>query len=127
MSAHNIKEELRKRNAAVTATTLGDGTGAIPAEAHLVTVTCDTATKRIALPAGNIGDEITLQLTGTACELVASVAADKVNNVIVGATNELALVGTSTYRCTYVATNTWIVRGFTNLGADEAALVPDAR
>ncbi len=53
-------------------------------------------------------------------------AGHKVNDVVVGATNEAALVATSGYDCHYVATNTWIVVGYTKLGAVAAALVPDA-
>jgi len=113
-------------NEAVTATTGGGTTGLITAGTKFVTVTSDSAVKQITLPVGTIGDEIWLQMTGTACELIATTAADTVNNVQVGATNELALTSTSTYHCKFVAANTWIVRGFTNLGADEAALVPDA-
>lgn len=113
-------------NAAVTATTGGGTTGLIPAGASFVTVTSDSADKQISLPAGTIGDVIVIQMTGTGCELIAVTAADKVNNVVVGTTNELALVATSTYTCRYVAANTWIVTGLTNLGAAEAALVPDA-
>jgi len=111
---------------AVTATTDGTGTGLIPAGASFCTVTSDDANKQIALPVASVGDEIWIQVGATGCELISSVAAHKVNNVVVGATNELALVATSSYRCKYVATNTWIVRGFTNQGADEAALTPDA-
>lgn len=53
-------------------------------------------------------------------------AADKVNDVTVGATNEAALTAENLYDCQYVATNTWIVIGYTKLGAVQAALVPDA-
>lgn len=111
---------------AVTATTGGGTTGLIPQGTHLAIVTSDSADKQISLPAATIGDEIWIQMPATGCELISAVAGHKVNNVVVGATNEAALVGTSTYVCKYVAANTWIVRGFTNLGADAAALVPDA-
>jgi hypothetical protein len=49
--------------------------------------------------------------------LISAVTAHKVNNVVVGETNELALVQNSLYRCKYVATNTWIVTGETYLGS----------
>lgn len=53
-------------------------------------------------------------------------AAHKVNDVTVGATNEAALTATNLYWCKYVATNTWIVIGYTKLGAVQSALVPDS-
>lgn len=111
---------------AVTAIAGGASTGLITQGSKWVTATSDGATKQISLPAASIGDVINITVTGAACELISAVAAHKVNNVTVGATNELALVENSTYRCEYVAVNTWVVRGFTNLGADEAALVPNA-
>jgi len=112
-------------NAAVTATTGGGTTGLIPAGASFVTVTSDSADKQISLPAGTIGDEIEILVGTTACELIAVTAGDKVNEVTVGATNELALVAESLYRCKYTKANRWIVTGLTKLGAVEAALVPD--
>lgn len=125
MPGHNESEDRVRNNAAVIATTLGDGTGAIPGTAHLVTVTSDDANKRIALSEAKVGHEIWILIGGTDCELVSNVAAHKVNNVVVGVTNEAVMTATNLYHCIYVAANTWIVRGFTNLGADQAALVPD--
>lgn len=113
-------------NAAVTATTGGGTTGLIPAGASFVTVTSDSANKQISLPAGTVGDEIEILIGTTGCELISAVAADKVNEVVVGATNELALVAESLYRCKYTKSGFWIVTGLTKLGAAEAALVPDA-
>lgn len=113
-------------NAAVTATTGGGTTGLIPAGASFVTVTSDNADKQISLPAGTIGDVIRILVGGTACELISAVAADKVNEVTVGATNELALTAESLYTCTYTKSGFWIVTGVTKLGAAESALVPDS-
>jgi len=112
-------------NAAVTATTGGATTGLIPAGASFVTVTSDSADKQISLPAGTVGDEIRILVGTTACELISAVAADKVNEVTVGATNELALTAEALYRCTYTKSGFWIVVGWTKLGAAESALVPD--
>jgi hypothetical protein len=119
-------QKLLAGKVAVTSTSDGTGTGLIPKDASFVTVTSSSADNQISLPPGSVGKELWILVGATGCELIASVAADKVNNVVVGATNELALVATSLYHCIYVATNTWVVRGFTNLGADEAALTPDA-
>ena len=119
-------KKLQKRaSSAVTATTGGGTTGLIPAGVSFVTVTSDSADKQISLPAGTVGDRILVLIGATGCELIAVTAADKVNNVTVGATNEAALTATSLYDCHYVATNTWVVIGYTNLGAVQAALVPD--
>ena len=111
---------------AVTATVGGGTTGLISQGSKNVTATSDTATKQISLPAAEIGDVIKIHVLGAACELISAVAAHTVNDVTVGATNELALVEDSHYTCEYVETNGWIVTGKTKLGADEAALVPDA-
>jgi hypothetical protein len=111
---------------AVTATTGGGTTGLIPATANFVTVTSDNADKQISLPAAAVGKMITIKVGATACELISAVAADKVNNVTVGATNEAALTAGNTYLLQYVAANTWIMTGWTNLGAVQTAVVPDA-
>lgn len=111
---------------AVTATADGLTTGLIPATANYVVVTSDNADKQISLPAATVGKEMDIYVTGAACELISAVAAHKVNNVVVGATNEAALVQDALYHCKYVATNTWIVTGETKLGARIAAIVPDA-
>jgi len=111
---------------AVTATTGGATTGLITATSSFVTVTSDSADKQISLPAGTVGQEIRILLGTTGCELISAVAADKVNEVTVGATNELALTAEALYRCQYTKSGFWIVTGLTKLGAAQAALVPDA-
>jgi hypothetical protein len=79
------------------------------------------------LPAGFIGQVLRILVGTTACELISAVAADKVNDVVVGATNELALTAEALYTCVYTQSGNWIVTGLTKLGAAQAALVPDAR
>lgn len=111
---------------AVTATTGGGTTGLITAGSRFVTVTSDDANKQISLPAGTVGDVIQILVGTTGCELISAVAADKVNEVTVGATNELALTAEALYRCVYTKSGFWIVTGLTKLGAAQAALVPDA-
>ena len=113
-------------SSSVTATTGGATTGLIPVNAGFVTVTSDSADKQISLPAGTVGDEIRILVGTTGCELISAVAADKVNEVTVGATNELALTAEALYRCQYTKSGFWIVTGQTKLGAAQAALVPDA-
>lgn len=111
---------------AVTATVGGGTTGLIPAGSTFVVVTSDNVDKQISLPAASVGDEIWILVGATGCELISAVAAHKVNDVTVGATNEAALTATNLYWCKYVATNTWIVIGYTKLGAVQSALVPDS-
>lgn len=116
-----------QRPVAVTSTTGGATTGLIPAGASYVTVTSDNADKQISLPAGFVGQVLRILVGTTACELISAVAADKVNEVVVGATNELALTAEALYTCVYTKSGFWIVSGLTKLGAAQAALVPDAR
>ena len=120
------KEIQKRASDAVTATTGGGTTGLIPAGVSFVSVVSDSADKQISLPAATVGDRILLLIGATGCELISAVAAHKVNDVTVGATNEAALTATNLYDCHYVATNTWVVVGYTKLGAVQAALVPDA-
>lgn len=110
----------------VTATTGGGTTGLIPATANFVTVTSDSANKQISLPAASVGKMLTIKVGSTGCELISAVAAHTLNNVLIGATNEAALTANNTYFLQYVAANTWIMTGWTNLGAVQTAVVPDA-
>lgn len=112
---------------AATATTGGGTTGLLVAGADVfTTVTSDSADKQISLPAGTVGDRHRILVGTTGCELISSVAADKVNEVTVGATNELALTAEALYLCQYTKSGYWIVTGTTKLGAAQSALVPDA-
>jgi len=111
----------------VTPTVGGATTGLITAGSRFVTVINGAdANSQISLPAGTVGDEIKILVGTTGCELISAVAADKVNEVTVGATNELALTAEALYICRYTKSGFWIVVGRTKLGADQAALVPDA-
>lgn len=113
-------------NSAVTATADGLTTALIPASATFVTVTSANAAHQISLPAGYVGKVLRILVGTTACEMISSVAADKVNEVTVGATNELLLTAEALYTCVYTKSGFWIVSGQTKLGAAIAALVPDA-
>jgi hypothetical protein len=115
-----------RTSAAVTATTGGGTTGLIPAAANFVTVTSDSANKQISLPAASVGKRLTIKVGSTACELISAVAAHTLNNVLIGATNEAVLTANNTYWLEYVAANTWIMTGYTNLGAVQTAVIPDA-
>lgn len=122
----NLNAPVPPSHATVTATADGLTTGLIPASATFVTVTSASANNQISLPAGYVGKVLRILVGTTACELISSVAADKVNEVTVGATNELALTAEALYTCVYTKSGFWNVTGLTKLGAAQAALVPDA-
>jgi hypothetical protein len=113
-------------NEAIAATTGGGTTGLIPAGTTFCTVTSDSADKQISLPLASVGQRLAILVGATGCELISAVAGHKVNNVVVGATNEAALVATTTYYLHYVAEDTWTMQGITNLGAVETPVVPNA-
>jgi hypothetical protein len=116
------------QNAAVarTATVGGATTGLIAAGTSHVTITCDTATKQITLPASVVGTQIVLVTpTANGCELICTTAGDKINDVICGGTNEAALVADSHYVATCISATEWILVGYDKLGAHIAPIVPD--
>jgi hypothetical protein len=110
---------------AVTATTGGGTTGLIDSEASFVIATSDSADKQISLPAATVGKILDIFVGANGCELISAVASHKVNNVVVGATNEAAVPANTHLRCTYVATDTWLVTGYNNLGAVITPIIPD--
>lgn len=113
--------------AAVTATADGLTTGLIPATASIVEITSDSADKQVSLPAAVDGKVLRLHSPTTGCELISAVAGDKVNNVVVGATNEAALAADVVYTLRYVASaENWVMTGLTALGAVSGPVVPDA-
>lgn len=113
---------------AVVATSDGLTTGLIPANASVVTTTVDTdANDIITLPASIVGMQIRIYTDATGCEMRTTAASNiTINNVDSDGTNELALAGSSSFVAECVSATAWIVRGWDNLGADLAALVPDA-
>lgn len=121
-----LQADTTQAEVTVTATVGGGTTGLIPATANYAKIVSDTATKQVSLPAATVGKKMRLYVTGAACELISAVAAHEVNDVVVGATNEAALLQNALYEAEYVATNKWILTGKTSLGAVIAAIVPDA-
>ena len=101
---------------AIVATTGGGTTGLIDADASFAVITSDSADKQVSLPIAIVGKRIELFIGATGCEMISVVAAHKVNNVVVGATNEAPIPANSHLICTYVAANTWLVTGYNNLG-----------
>jgi hypothetical protein len=111
----------------VTATADGLTDGLIPSGASFVSVTSDNADKIITLPAPVIGHVVRIATGATGCELRTVAASDvKINDVDSDGTNELALAADRLFVCECISATEWIVRGFDHLGADLAALVPDA-
>jgi len=106
----------------LTATVAG---ASILADTTFVTVTSSVATKIVNLPAAVTGKQIQVFCGANGCELRSDVAADKVNNVVVGATNEAALIAGTLYSLRYNSGN-WVMTGLTALGAVEAPVVPNA-
>jgi len=113
---------------AVIATTDGLTTGLILATTHYAQITSSVATKQVSLAAAIDGKHLYLMCFTNGCEVISSVAADKLNNVVIGATNEAALVAGTLYSLTYTADDgNWVMTGLTNTGAVEAPVVPDVR
>ncbi len=110
----------------VTATTGGATTGLIAQGARFVTITSDSADKQVSLPAATVGDEITLYVGANGCEIISAVAGDKINNVVVGATNELAMPATSFTQLRYWAADNWSAWGHTTAGVINATMTPNA-
>jgi hypothetical protein len=113
-----------------TATTGGGTTGLIPASAQFVAVTSDSADKQISLPAATVGKTIRGFIGTNGCEVISAVAADKINDVVVGATNEAALVANTLFVFTYTHTNNWLlttydIKGEVNVDGI-TPVVPDA-
>ena len=111
----------------VTATVGGGTTGLIPATAEFVSVVCGDANHQISLPAAVDGKVIRI-LGGGAndFEVISAVAGDKINNVVVGATNEAALLKTTLYTLVYdLSTENWFMDGRTATGGVEVPVIPD--
>ena len=110
---------------AVTATVGGGTTGLISADTNFAVITSAAATSQVSLPAATNGKIIYLHCAANGCEVISAVAADKLNNVVIGATNEAALVAGTMYKCVY-GPNGWVMTGLDSLGAVEAPVIPNA-
>lgn len=113
-------------NAAVVATAGGGTTGLIPANASFVSVTSSAATKAVSLPAAVAGKVIRILCLANGCEVVSVVAADKLNTVVIGATNEAPLTAATMYTLVYDGVDNWVCTGVDADGAVEAPIVPNA-
>lgn len=112
---------------AVTATVAGLTTGLVPAGARFVSVTSADANHIVTLPAAVIGTIIDFWVGANGCEIRTPAASNvTINDVDSDGTNELAIPATTHVRATCVTATGWIVDAWNELGADIAALVPDA-
>ena len=117
---------VQSSSVSVTATTDGLTTGLIPSGSRFVTVTSDTATKVVVLPAAVIGNtvEITVPATGAELQTLAATS-DTINGVDCSGANEMAMAAGSIYVLKCVAAATWVAYGWGSDGAAQATIVPD--
>lgn len=109
----------------IVATDDGLTTAIISPLASFVTVTSSNANKQISLPLAVGGKIIRILGPTNGCELISVVTGDKVNTVVVGATNEAALVAGTLYTLRYNGTDNWVMTGLDALGAVETPVVPN--
>lgn len=115
---------------AVTATADGTGTGLMSGDSAFITVTSGAATDQATLPDGTevafIGKTYRIWVDANGFELITpATSGATINGVDSDGTNQLDVPATTLLECTLVASNTWIVRGFDEAGAELATLVPD--
>lgn len=114
--------------ATATAVVATSGGASIASNVSVVTTTVTTdADDVVILPPPVVGVKIRLYVGATGHE-IRTVAASNVlvNNVDCDGTNELALAANSSVIFECISATAWIAYGRNNLGADLAALVPDA-
>ena len=123
----DVQTRLDEANARTLTATV-DGVGSdIQPDATFVTITSSDAAFFVSLPPAVNGKVIRLFVVATGCELRSQVAADDVNGVLVGATNQAALVFAVEYTCVYNATTgNWVMTGKDALGAATVPVVPDS-
>ena len=116
------------QSSAVTVVATADGltTGLIPSGSRFVTVTSDTATKVVVLPAAVIGNtvEITVPATGAELQTLAATS-DTINGVDCSGANEMAMAAGSIYILKCLKAATWVAYGWGSDGAAQATIVPD--
>lgn len=121
---------LQVRDVAVTATADGLTTGLIDTGVSFVSVTSASADNIITLPAATadvVGHSIRGWVGANGCEMrTPATSGATINGVDSDGTNEAAIPATTLFVAECVAVDTWILRAFTELGADIAAIVPDA-
>jgi len=101
-----------KTVASVTATSDGLTTGLIPAGTTFATVTSDSATKAVTLPAaaaGSIGQRIDIYVGATGYELLTPASGNNtVNTVDSDGTNQLDVAADTLLRCVQITATGWV-------------------
>ena len=123
---------LQSEVVAVTATSDGTGTGAIPANASIVSAASGNNDHIITLPAYVAGNVILITVAAI-CELRAPVIsgqATAINGTAVdngsAQTKELALSASTVYRCVAMGSYNWAVTAIAANGAVSAGGTPDS-
>lgn len=113
----------------VTATSDGLLTGQISEFATHAVVTSSGATQAVTLPSGAVqfvGKRITIWVGSNGFELLTpATSGATINNVDSDGTNQADIPANTFSELHLVATNTWLLRSSTNLGAVATAIIPD--
>ncbi|MGH6791252.1 MAG: hypothetical protein ACRECF_00730 [Methyloceanibacter sp.] len=126
-SSANLASLITETTTAVTAATSPGPTLTFVGGLNLVSNTTD-ANDTVSLPtnvAGDIGKEIEIYAV-EGFELISADVSATVNNVVVGATNELAIAAGTYVKLLLVADNTWLTVMSTLIDGTQTKLVPDA-
>ncbi len=116
---------MQNNNSAVIATVGGGTTGLIPSNASFVSITSSVATKQVSLPAATAGKILRLLCLVNGCEVISAVAADKLNTVVIGATNEGPLTAGTLYTLVYDGVDNWVCTGADADGVVETPITPN--
>lgn len=122
--------DVERTASAATATADGLTTGLLTFAMGFVTVTSAGANDIVTLPAcaaADAGKKIRGLVTANGCEMRTPAASNAtINNVDSDGTNEAAIPANTTFEAECVAANTWLLKAWSNLGAELTAIVPDA-
>ncbi len=114
---------------ALTTAANGAYTAIINEDATHVTITSGGATEYAVLPSGaaaKVGKTLTIWVGANGFELVtASASGATINNVDSDGTNQVDIAANTLSELRLVATDTWLLRSNTALGAVATALIPD--
>lgn len=126
IGAGKVTPAMSSQAEAVTVTADGLTTGIVSATARHVTVTSDDANKILTLPASVVGKILYIRNGATGYEIRTTAASSiKINDVVSGSTNELAIPATALVKAVCVSATEWVLTAVDKLGAAIAALVPD--
>jgi hypothetical protein len=126
IGAGKVTPAMSSQAEAVTATADGLTTGLISVTARHITVASADVNHIVTLPASVVGKILTLRNGATGYEIRTTAASSiKINDVVSGSTNELAIPATALVTAVCVSATEWVLTAVDKLGAAIAALVPD--